>query len=236
MTVKTSSARNSAPVAKSGAGPEAVSEAGSEAVSEGLSGKIVESAKKAARREAILDAAQRLIVERGAAFEISELAKAAGISNGLAYHYFGSKDGVLEAVIDRFYARYSEVLDRPVDPDIEWSVREKARLKETVHFLYADPFAKVAFGGLGHSRAIEKEWEIQSQMIINAAHNVRSGQRRGHIPADFDSDLAGAAIIGAVRTTLMRAMRMEPRPNADRVAHQLWQLIEGAVGLKQTES
>lgn len=190
------------------------------------------SAKKAARRDAILDAAERLVIANGIHFEISQLAKEAGISNGLAYHYFGSKDGVLEAMIDRFYARYSEVIDKPADPEISWQVREHARLLETVAFLYSDPFAPIAFGALGHKHAIAKEFEVQQQMIGNAARNVRSGQRRGHIPADIDSDLAGAAIIGAVRAVMMTAMRASPRPSPEKVADQLWHLIEGTVGIR----
>lgn len=189
--------------------------------------------RKEQRRDAILDAAERLVIAGGSDFEISELAREAGISNGLAYHYFGSKDGVISAVIDRFYARYSDVIDRPADPEIDWRVREHARLIDTVAFLYSDPFAPIAFGALGHRRAIEREFEVQQEMIANAARNVRSGQRRGHIPAEIDSELAGAAIIGAVRAVMMTAMRKSPRPKPEQVADQLWDLIEGAVGLRR---
>lgn len=188
--------------------------------------------KKQQRRDAILDAAERLVIKTGGAFEISQLAKEADISNGLAYHYFGSKDGVIEAVIDRFYTRYSNVIDAPADPEVPWQVRERARLLNTVGFLYADPFAPIAFGALGHASAIEKEFEIQQQLVERAARNVRSGQRRGQIPGDIDATLAGAAIIGAVRTVMISAMRMEPRPAPEKVADQLWSLIEGSVGLK----
>lgn len=190
------------------------------------------STRKAARREAILDAAEKLTIETGGEFEISHLAKAAGVSNGLAYHYFGSKDGLIEAVIDRFYRRYSLVLDKPTDPDIAWSVRERARLEEVIAFLYADPFAPTVFGSLAHRRVTEREWEIQRDMVGKAARNIRSGQRRGHIPTEIDSELAGAAIIGAVRATMITAMQMEPRPSPEKVAGQLWDIIEGAVGVR----
>lgn len=190
--------------------------------------------KKELRRAAILDAAEQLVIETGGEFEISQLAKAAGISNGLAYHYFGSKDGVLEAVIDRFYGRYTDVIDKPADPEIDWRVREHARLLETVAFLYSDPFAPTAFGALCHKRAIAREFEVQRHLVENAARNIRSGQRRGQIPTEIDSTLAGAAIIGAVRSTMMAAMAMNPRPDPDKVADQIWHLIEGAVSLNPT--
>ena len=189
--------------------------------------------RKEIRREAMLNAAETLIIEGQGEFEIAELAASVGVSNGLAYHYFGSKDGVIEAVIDRFYTRYSKVMDRPVDPEIDWAIREHARLLDTIAFLYADPFAPIAFGALGHAHAVEKEFAVQREMISRAAHNVRSGQRRGQIPVDIDSELAGAAIIGAVRLVMMTAMRMEPRPAAEQVANQLWKLIAGSVQLEE---
>ena len=180
----------------------------------------------------MLDAAEALIIENGGDFEISELAAAAGVSNGLAYHYFGSKDGLIGAVIDRFYARYSSVLDREVDADIAWPVRERARLRETVDFLYSDPFAPTVFGALNHPGALAKELELRSALSARAARNIRSGQRRGHISAEIDCDLAGAAIIGAVHSAMMVAMKLHPRPTSEQVTQQLWGMIRGAVGLQ----
>ena len=58
------------------------------------------------------------------------------------------------------------------------------------------------------------------------------GSLERQIPGDIDATLAGAAIIGAVRTVMISAMRMEPRPAPEKVADQLWSLIEGAVGLR----
>jgi AcrR family transcriptional regulator len=190
------------------------------------------SPRKAAKAAAILDAAERVLIRHGSGFEISELANEAGVSNGLAYHYFGSKDGVIEAVISRFYARYGEVVDQPANPDIAWPVRERARLEEVVAFLYSDPLAPIVFGTLGHSSASAREFETESNLIAKAARNVASGQKRGEVPAEIDPALAGAAIIGAVHQTAMTAMQMDPRPAPKQVADQLWRLIAAAVGLR----
>jgi hypothetical protein len=78
---------------------------------------------------------------------------------------------------------------------------------------------------------IAREHAMQQALIERAARNVRSGQIRGQIPADIDDRLAGAAIIGAVRTAMATAMRMSPRPSPRRVTSQLWALIMSAVGL-----
>jgi AcrR family transcriptional regulator len=53
-----------------------------------------------AARAAILDAAERLFDERGyAGVSIADLTAASGASNGSIYHHFGSKDGVLTAIV-----------------------------------------------------------------------------------------------------------------------------------------
>lgn len=194
---------------------------------------IAMSPRKSAKATAILDAAEALMMDRGAGFEISELAAKAKVSNGLAYHYFGSKDGVIEAVIERFYLRYSDVIDRRADPDIDWGVRERTRLEEAIAFLYGEPFATVVFGTLSHSSATLCEIAHQRVMTANAALNIRSGQKRGQIADSIDPDLAGAAIAGAIRQTLATAMQMQPRPSPAVLAEQLWRLIEAAVGLEQ---
>lgn len=187
--------------------------------------------KKEQKRDAILDAAQELILASGGSFEIGDLARKAGISNGLAYHYFRSKDGVIAGVIDRFYDRYETVVDERMDPEVAWELRERHRLERVVEFLFSDPLAPVLFGSLSHRHAVERDMRSQRAMMANAAYNIRSGQQRGQISGRIDAELAGAAITGAVRATTMMALSMQPRPAASKVAAQIWQLIASAVGL-----
>lgn len=55
------------------------------------------------RREAFVDAAQSLIQTKGyEAMSIQDVLDALDASRGAFYHYFGSKQALLEAVIDRF--------------------------------------------------------------------------------------------------------------------------------------
>jgi AcrR family transcriptional regulator len=54
------------------------------------------------RREQILEAALRVFAYKGlGATKISDIAAAAGISQGLIHHYFSSKEGVYSAVAER---------------------------------------------------------------------------------------------------------------------------------------
>ena len=81
-----------------------------------------------ATRARILDSARQLLTEGDGRIEMSWVAKAAGVSQGLAYHYFESKEGLLTAVVDEFYDRVEEaVLMARLDDISDWEARERAR-------------------------------------------------------------------------------------------------------------
>ena len=64
------------------------------------------SEKRAQATTALLDAAERLLVERGHAGITSRaLASEAGVNNGLVHYYFGSMEEVLVQVLERFTDR-----------------------------------------------------------------------------------------------------------------------------------
>ena len=72
-------------------------------------------------RELVLDAAERVMAEHG--YEAATLARVvaeAGIPMSSVYHYFGSKDGILLAVMergaDRFFADLPELTRWPRAP------------------------------------------------------------------------------------------------------------------------
>ncbi|MEW5992267.1 MAG: TetR/AcrR family transcriptional regulator [Chloroflexota bacterium] len=74
----------------------------------------------AVRREAFVDAAQGLIQTRGyERFSLQDILDATGASKGAFYHYFESKDALVDAVVDRMadqaMARVGPLLD---DPDL----------------------------------------------------------------------------------------------------------------------
>lgn len=70
----------------------------------------------ATRRDVFLDAAQALIMSRGYdRFSIQDIIDATGASKGAFYHYFDSKDSLLDAIVDRMadegLARVQPLLD-----------------------------------------------------------------------------------------------------------------------------
>ncbi|GAB5483118.1 MAG: hypothetical protein Pars92KO_28750 [Parasphingorhabdus sp.] len=190
--------------------------------------------RKVMRAAKILAAAETILREGEGDLEMSQVAEKAGVSVGLAYHYFGSKSGMLGAIIDAFYDRYNAVVNRYIDPDINWGVREKDRLMAAVEFLYNDPMAPVILGKMAHTNQVAAvETARHEEMIEMATRNIGSGIKRGDIGQHIDPAIAGAAITGAMRSGIIHAMGMKPRPDPAILTHQIWGLIAGALDIER---
>jgi AcrR family transcriptional regulator len=73
--------------------------------------RTVKPEEYAEKRDEILDAVQRLIVTKGfAAMTIQDIQGDLGISSGKFYHYFGTKQAVLEAFVGRMNAEAENAL------------------------------------------------------------------------------------------------------------------------------
>src|SRR5438045_6817083 len=72
------------------------------------------------RREAFLDVAQRLIVTKGyEAMSIQDVLDELEISRGALYHYFDSKQALLDGVVDRFAdAAMAQIAPVLADPNL----------------------------------------------------------------------------------------------------------------------
>ncbi|MBS1894032.1 MAG: TetR/AcrR family transcriptional regulator [Actinobacteria bacterium] len=85
-------------------------------------GPVTPNKRGARSREAVLDAAERVMAEYGyTGATMSLIVQAAEIPASSIYHYFGSKDGVLLAVMQRgaehFFARIPETGQRVGTPE-----------------------------------------------------------------------------------------------------------------------
>ena len=190
--------------------------------------------RKLLRAASILAAAEQILRDGDGALEMGQVAERAGVSVGLAYHYFGSKSGMLGAIIDGFYDRYNHVVNQYIDPDIPWRLREKQRLMAAVEFLYNDPMAPVILGRMAHtSQVAAVESARHEEMIEMAIRNIGSGIKRGDIGNHIDPAIAGAAITGAIRSGIMHAMAMRPRPDPAKLTHQIWGMIAGALDIER---
>ncbi|MCV7178098.1 TetR family transcriptional regulator [Mycolicibacterium sphagni] len=80
------------------------------------------------RRDAIVQAALEVLAARGSAdSSLQIIAKAAGVSVGLIQHYFGSKDGLIEAVDSYALRIIGTAMAEPTPPSATESIPEVGR-------------------------------------------------------------------------------------------------------------
>ena len=70
---------------------------------------VTKTAARSAAEEALLDGAERLLVEHGhAGITTRRLAESAGVNHGLVHYYFGSNENLLARALERFTSRLIE--------------------------------------------------------------------------------------------------------------------------------
>jgi AcrR family transcriptional regulator len=70
---------------------------------------VMKTAARTAGEEALLDAAERLLVDLGhAGITTRRLAEEAGVNHGLVHYYFGSNENLLARALERFTERLIE--------------------------------------------------------------------------------------------------------------------------------
>ncbi len=70
-----------------------------------MSGVVVGLADRSTRREALLDAADRIVRRDGPAASMATIAAEAGITKPILYRHFGDKGGLYAALADRYTGR-----------------------------------------------------------------------------------------------------------------------------------
>lgn len=187
------------------------------------------SARGGETRERILKAAARVLVAGDGQCEIADVARAAGVSAGLSYHYFTSKAGLIAAVVEAFYDRFeAAVMDVNPKPGATWGERERLRLERMVAFHYAEPLAPLILARLSRTPEVAAvEATRLAKHIDLAARNIEIAQERGEIPPDLDAGLLGAMILGGLRQAIGQALAAPKRPAQAKVTEQLWQFIAG---------
>ncbi|GLZ29241.1 hypothetical protein Lesp02_14310 [Lentzea sp. NBRC 105346] len=193
------------------------------------------SARGSAARERILAAAAEEMAETGDV-EVAAVARRAGVSVGLPYRYFGTRSGLLSAIISAFYDRLEEAATNREFAGDTWHERERARVIAWVDHLYDDPLSPVVLGRTaGDADAAGIEMQRLHAAIRRGARNIAHAQRDGDLPADRDPEMLVAAILGGVHTAVAVALTRSPRPDRALVAAELWAFVAGAAGTSDTE-
>ncbi len=163
--------------------------------------------KASATRQQILDAALRVIAEKGySAATVDEIVKEAGVSKGLAYYHFKSKadmaSSILECGVDSLIDSFDEVVSRKEDSG--------ATLVGMLDVFASTIFDNQEFGRFFVSELWRsgRAWSDElgdkvEKLVAMIAGEYRKGQEEGTVRQGIDIDFHAVAVIGLVLTTSM---------------------------------
>ncbi|MEO0435619.1 MAG: TetR/AcrR family transcriptional regulator [Pseudomonadota bacterium] len=188
-------------------------------------------------RKNILAAAQGVLVNNDGRLEMSQVARAAGVSAGLAYHHFGSKEGLLAAVVNAFYDRVDQdILLARIEGYADWEERERARTELYINFLLSDPLGPLLVTSLAQTPEVAAidaaRW---TSLVQVGARNIAEGQRLGMVRADESPSLLAAMVLGGVRSAVVHAIQEHrdalQRLTAERLTEEIWAFQKRALAL-----
>jgi AcrR family transcriptional regulator len=166
------------------------------------------------------------------------VAARAKVSVGLAYHHFGSKAGLIAAVVQAFYDRLEDVAFNPAKlTSTNWAGREEERIAAYISFHYDHPFAPLVIGPLSRAaEVLDVEQAFTKRQLVAGAYNMRAGQRAGVVAPDLDPRLTIALVIGGIRQALVGALTGIYRPDRDELTRKIWVFVAGALRLPPISS
>ena len=165
------------------------------------------AAAAADKRRQILDAAITVFATRGFhACRVSDVADEAGVAYGLVYHYFGSKEEILNTL---FTERWQILLDAiaELDRQQDTSAREKLYLvgsfiidsyrhePDLMKVIIVEVTRAANSFGRAHLAKIREAYDMIGQIVEKA-------QRQGVFKPDISPDFAALMFYGAIEQLL----------------------------------
>jgi TetR/AcrR family transcriptional regulator, fatty acid metabolism regulator protein len=157
------------------------------------------------RRRQILDAAVRAFAKKGYhACRVSDIAEEAGVAYGLVYHYFESKDAVLEAVFREMWGAMLRAINaiESLDDSPRQQLRKSCAIVLRTWRDYPDVVRVLVREVARSGEQLQREVEEIAQAFQALQRIVERGQEQGEFRADLSPRLAAWIIYGALEEIL----------------------------------
>jgi AcrR family transcriptional regulator len=186
------------------------------------------------RRKQILKAAVEVFAERGFhRTRVSDIAKRAGVAYGLIYHYFESKDEVLNCIFEENWAVFLKVLgDLEANKDMRAIQKLSAIAELLVDALRVTPnVIQVIIQEISRSdRFVQPKKVAAFQEAFAAVHRVIvAGQESGEIKRSIDPHVAAYIFFGALETVctgfMLKSIAVSSEEDAARVKRTVRQIL-----------
>lgn len=156
------------------------------------------------KRRQILDAAVRVFARSGYhGARVGDIAEEAGVAHGLLYHYFSSKEEVLQTV---FRENWGDLLERfraVEQSDEAASEKLGAIAKILLRTWRNDPaLVTVMVREVARSPQLQGQVEEVREAFAILERVIRDGQRRGELRRDVDPQLASWIVYGGLEEVL----------------------------------
>jgi TetR/AcrR family transcriptional regulator, transcriptional repressor for nem operon len=181
------------------------------------------------RRADLLEAGTELFLAKGvAATSLEDITGRAGVSKGLFYLYFRSKDDLLVALQDQFSVELAERIRTAAEPVADWPAKLDACVKEIFDsYQERNDLHEVLFHHGGHVSAGHRATHA---LVLHAISDVfASGKAAGAF--DVEDPEATAVLCWASTHGFDPGFHSEPAPADTRLLRAAQQLFRRAAGI-----
>jgi AcrR family transcriptional regulator len=186
------------------------------------------------RRKQILKAAVEVFAERGFhRTRVSDIAKRAGVAYGLIYHYFESKDEVLNSLFEENWAVFLKVLgDLEANRELSSIDKLEAIAALLIDALRVTPtIIQVVIQEISRSdRFVQAKKVAAFQDAFAVVHRViESGQASGQVKKTVDPKVCAYIFFGALETVctgfMLKAIPVSTDEDAARVKRTVREVL-----------
>jgi TetR/AcrR family transcriptional regulator, fatty acid metabolism regulator protein len=177
---------------------------------------LTESSLTTDKRRVLLEAAVRVFARRGFhAARVGDIAEEAGVAHGLLYHYFSSKEEVLETI---FRETWADLLAAVRDVE-ESGEPAHEQLRQVAAILLRswrrDPdLVRVLVRGVARSSELDRRVGDVGDAFAAIERIVRRGQEAGELRPELDARLTSVIFYGAIEE-LLTGWVLELLPDGD---------------------
>jgi TetR/AcrR family transcriptional regulator, fatty acid metabolism regulator protein len=182
------------------------------------------------KRRQILDAAVRVFAHKGFhTSRVGDIAEEAGVAHGLLYHYFESKDQLLETV---FHENWAVLLERirSVEETDEPAVEQLRHVALIIlrTWKHEPDVVRVVVREIARTPEIQQQIGELVQPIASLRRIFERGQARGEFRPDLDPGLCATIFYGGI-DAILTGWVLGTRPDGDEALAQAERMLVDVV-------
>jgi len=156
------------------------------------------------KRRLILDAAVRVFAHKGFhTSRVGDIAEEAGVAHGLLYHYFSSKDAVLETIFRETWSELLSEIDEIEASDASARVQlERVAARLVGSWRIHPDVVRVLVREIARSAEVQQRIGELVKPIEAIQRIIARGQETGEFRDDFDHRIAGIVFYGGIEELL----------------------------------